>query len=108
MYGQTSMSGMPDLYTENRKRLVLIVEDEYVNRELLKAYLENSYELIFAETGGAAEAATDDAEAAAAQVIELPQGTMMLEWLDDGATAHFYVDDPGVGEGGECTVRFDK
>ena len=61
-----------------------------------------------AETGGAAEAATDDAEAAAAQVIELPQGTMMLEWLDDGATAHFYVDDPGVGEGGECTVRFDK
>ena len=54
MYGQTSMSGMPDLYTENRKRLVLIVEDEYVNRELLKAYLENSYELIFAETGGAA------------------------------------------------------
>ena len=54
MYGQTSMSGMPDLYAENRKRLVLIVEDEYVNRELLKAYLENSYELIFAETGGAA------------------------------------------------------
>ena len=37
MYGQTSMSGMPDLYAENRKRLVLIVEDEYVNRELLKA-----------------------------------------------------------------------
>ena len=54
MYGQTSMSGMPDLYAENRKRLVLIVEDEYVNRELLKVYLENSYELIFAETGGAA------------------------------------------------------
>ena len=37
MYGQTSMSGMPDLYAENRKRLVLIVEDEYVNQELLKA-----------------------------------------------------------------------
>ncbi|MER1993864.1 MAG: EAL domain-containing protein, partial [Eubacteriales bacterium] len=54
MYGQTTMSGIPDLYAENRKRLVLIVEDEYVNRELLKAYLENDYELIFAETGEAA------------------------------------------------------
>ena len=54
MYGQPTMSGMPDLYAENRKRLVLIVEDEYVNRELLKAYLENDYELLFAETGGAA------------------------------------------------------
>ena len=40
MNGQTIMSGMPDLYAEDRKRLVLIVEDEYVNRELLKACLE--------------------------------------------------------------------
>ena len=30
----------------------------------------------------------------------------MLEWLDDEATAHFYVKDPGTAEGGECTVRF--
>lgn len=51
MNGQTIMSGMPDLYAEDRKRLVLIVEDEYVNRELLKACLENDYELLFAETG---------------------------------------------------------
>lgn len=54
MNSQTFMSGMPDLYNEDRKRLVLIVEDEYVNRELLKAYLENDYELLFAETGGEA------------------------------------------------------
>ena len=54
MNGQTSMSSIPDLYDGNRKRLVLIVEDEYVNRELLKAYLENDYELLFAETGEAA------------------------------------------------------
>ena len=54
MNGQTSMSGVPDLYNEDRKRLVLIVEDEDVNRELLKAYLENDYELLFAETGGEA------------------------------------------------------
>ena len=51
MNSQTRMSGVPDLYDGNRKRLVLIVEDEYVNRELLKAYLENDYELLFAETG---------------------------------------------------------
>ena len=54
MNGQTPMSGMPDLYAEDRKRLVLIVEDEYINRELLKAYLENDYELLFAETGAEA------------------------------------------------------
>ena len=35
-----------------------------------------------------------------------PIGAMMLEWLDDGNTAHFYVDNPGVAEGGECFVRF--
>ena len=54
MNGQTTMSGIPDLYDEDRKRQVLIVEDEYVNLELLKAYLENDYELLFAETGGEA------------------------------------------------------
>ena len=54
MNAQTPMSGMPDLYAEDRKRLVLIVEDEYINRELLKAYLENDYELLFAETGAEA------------------------------------------------------
>lgn len=38
--------------------------------------------------------------------IETPHGTMMLEWLDDNSTAHFYVKDPGTAEGGECTVKF--
>lgn len=50
----------------------------------------------------------EDEGAENAQVIETPHGTMMLEWLDDNATAHFYVQDPGVAEGGECTVRFDR
>ena len=39
MNSQTTMSGMPDLYAGDRKRQVLIVEDEFVNRELLNAYL---------------------------------------------------------------------
>ena len=36
----------------------------------------------------------------------LPHGTLMVEWLDDEATAHFFVQDPGVAEGGDCYVRF--
>ena len=32
MKSQTPMVGMPDLHAEGRKRLVLIVEDEFVNR----------------------------------------------------------------------------
>ena len=54
MNSQSPMSGMPDLYAGDRKRQVLIVEDEFVNRELLNAYLENDYELLFAETGAEA------------------------------------------------------
>ena len=33
------------------KRQILIVEDEFVNREILKAYLEPEYEVLCAETG---------------------------------------------------------
>ena len=54
MNEHASMSGIPDLTAGNRKRLVLIVEDEFVNRELLNAYLEKEYEVIFAETGAEA------------------------------------------------------
>ena len=71
MNGQTSMSSMPALYAEDRKRLVLIVEDEYVNRELLNAYLENDYELLFAETG-----------AEALEIIHTHSETLSLVLLD--------------------------
>ena len=57
MTDQTIMSGMPDLQAEDRKRQVLIVEDEEVNSALLNAYLEPEYEVLFAETGEAALAA---------------------------------------------------
>ncbi len=45
------MNSIPDMSEEGRKRLVLIVEDDFVNRELLNAYLEGDYEVICAETG---------------------------------------------------------
>ena len=54
MSEQTSMIGIPGQSFENRKRLILIVEDEFVNRELLNAYLEDEYDILFAETGAAA------------------------------------------------------
>ena len=38
-------------HSHNGKRLVLIADDEFVNRELLRAVLDDSYELIFAENG---------------------------------------------------------
>ena len=47
-------SDLHDLTSERRK--VLIVEDEMVNRELLKLVLKDDYDLIFVETG---EEATD-------------------------------------------------
>ena len=56
--------------------------------------------------GTAAEAPAETT--AEVEIIDTPHGTMMLEWLDDGTAAHFYVQDPGVAEGGECTVRFGK
>ena len=48
---------MPDLQEKKRRRRILIVEDEFVNRELLKVYLEGEYELIIAENGAQAMAA---------------------------------------------------
>ena len=53
MKEQSVMSSAPDLNAKNRRRLILIVEDEFVNRELLKAYLEDEYEILCAETAEA-------------------------------------------------------
>lgn len=50
---------------------------------------------------GATETSGEEGEA-----VQLPRGTLMVEWLDDEAAARFYVQEPGPGEGGECTVTF--
>lgn len=34
------------------------------------------------------------------------EGTLMVEWLNDEAEAHFFVQNPGPGDGGEITVSF--
>lgn len=33
------------------RRRILLIEDEYVNQEILKMFLEDSYDLVVAETG---------------------------------------------------------
>ena len=38
-------------HSANGKRLILVVDDELINRELLRGVLERDYELIFAENG---------------------------------------------------------
>ncbi len=38
-------------HSANGKRLILIAEDEFVNREILKEILQDDYELLFAENG---------------------------------------------------------
>ena len=40
------------------------------------------------------------------QAKSIPHGTLMVEWLEGESGAHFFVENPGVAEGGDCTVRF--
>ncbi len=43
------ISAMPDLPSADRRRLILIVEDEFVNHEILRMILEQDYETAVAE-----------------------------------------------------------
>ena len=45
------MNAMPDLLSQDRKRLILIVEDEDINREILRYNLEQDYEILLADNG---------------------------------------------------------
>ena len=40
MTDRKRMHSIPDMEAEGRKRLVLIVEDDFVNREILKANMQ--------------------------------------------------------------------
>ncbi len=71
MNSRNPMTNMPDLLAGDRKRQILIVEDEFVNRELLKAYLENDYDLLTAENG-----------AEALEIVSAQSETLSLVLLD--------------------------
>ena len=55
-----STSFAQNIVSESRKRRILIVEDEFVNREILKSNLEPEYDILLAETGAAALAVIQD------------------------------------------------
>ncbi len=40
-----------NFHSTNGKRQILIVEDEAINREILGAVLEDTYDILYAETG---------------------------------------------------------
>ena len=65
------INDMPEMLSENRKRLVLIVEDEEINREILKINLDRDYEILTAETG-----------AEALETIRVRADTLSLVLLD--------------------------
>ena len=50
MTALNQMYDISEISAENRKKPVLIVEDDFVNRELLNAYLQQDYEILCAET----------------------------------------------------------
>ncbi len=50
MSEQTLPNSLPTVNAGGRKRPVLIVEDDFVNRELLSAYLQQEYEVICVES----------------------------------------------------------
>ena len=50
MTALNQMHDISEISAENRKKPVLIVEDDFVNRELLNAYLQQEYEILCAET----------------------------------------------------------
>ena len=43
-----------NFHSANGKRMILIVEDEFINQEMLRFMLEDNYELLIADTGSAA------------------------------------------------------
>lgn len=61
---------------------------------------------IYLAVDTAAEPAAEDGAQDGAQKEAQAHGTLMVEWLEEESVAHFYVDSPAAGEGGECTARF--
>ena len=58
-------------HSANGKRRILVIEDEFINREILGYMLRDSYDLVFAETG-----------AKALELLEEQQDTLSLVLLD--------------------------
>lgn len=49
-----NMTDKKNLFNENKRRLLLVVDDEFVNREILGEILKQEYDVLFAENGAEA------------------------------------------------------
>ena len=63
-------------------------------------------EVFMAYEAPAAPAAEGEGGEAAEPAAQPAHGTLMVDWQDDESAVRFYVKDPGVAEGGECTLTF--
>lgn len=52
------------------------------------------------QTGQAPDAGGED------EASKTTHGTLMVEWLEDESVVHFFADNPGITEGGDCYLRF--
>ena len=54
----------------------------------------------------AQDAQTVEGDGEAPQADPPVHSSLMVEWLEDEAVAHFFAQNPGAGDGGDCYVRF--
>ena len=54
----------------------------------------------------AQDAQTVEGDGEAPQADPPIHSSLMVEWLEDEAVAHFFAQNPGAGDGGDCYVRF--
>ena len=84
-------------HAENGKRVVLVVDDEFINRELLKGILGNDYDVLLAENGSEAlEIINENKEILSIILLDLMMpaitGKELLKKLkDDESTSHIPV-----------------
>ena len=53
-WGATVLKSHEKFHSTNGKRRVLVVDDEFINREMMRAFLQDDYEVVLAEDGGQA------------------------------------------------------
>lgn len=54
----------------------------------------------------ARETQVAEADGEAPEADQSSHSTLMMEWLEDETVVHFFAQDPGPGDGGDCYVRF--
>ena len=83
MTALNQMYDISEINAKNRKKPVLIVEDDFVNRELLNAYLQQEYEILCAETAEEALRITGMSRSAFHVHFQEATGLTFCQYLND-------------------------